>query len=59
MTKENKCAICDESILEENKKLKGTILKVKNENNENEFIYVCNNCQKKQDWIEVAKVKSA
>ncbi len=57
MTK--KCAICSEKIEEEYGKLKGTIIKVKDENKKNEFIYVCSYCQKKENWIEQAKVKSA
>jgi hypothetical protein len=53
-----KCCICNEKIEEEYNKLKGTMLKVK-ENNKNNFIYVCNNCQKQKNWIEKAKVKAA
>jgi len=53
-----KCAICNNDIKEEYEKLKGTMLKVK-ENNKNKLIYVCSECQKKPDWIEKAEVKSA
>ncbi len=57
MTK--KCAICNQDLEEEFGKLDGTIIKVKDENNKNQLIYVCSNCQKQKDWIEKAKVKSA
>ena len=55
MTK--KCAICVKEIEEEYGKLQGTIVKVK-ENNKNQFIYVCSDCQKGENWIEKAKIKS-
>ena len=54
-----KCVLCSEKIQEEYGKLKGTLLKAKNENNKNEFIYVCSECQKQKEWIEKAKIKSA
>jgi len=53
-----KCVICNNEIEEENSKLQGTVLKVKNENNKNELIYVCSDCQKQEDWIEKAKIKA-
>jgi len=53
-----KCIICQEKIEEEYGKLKGTIIKVKEED-KNKFIHVCSNCQKQKDWIEKAKIKSA
>lgn len=52
-----KCAVCDSSIEEEFGKLKGTIVKVK-EDNKNQHIFVCSDCQKKEGWIEKAKIKS-
>ncbi|MBR9706486.1 hypothetical protein GOV14_05605 [Candidatus Pacearchaeota archaeon] len=52
-----KCAICKEAIEEEFGKLKGTIIKAKNEKGINDFIPVCNQCQKKEKWIEEAKIK--
>ena len=55
----NKCVLCNEKIEEENGKLKGTIVKVTDENKKNQFIYVCSGCQKKDDWINEAKVKGA
>lgn len=57
MTK--KCVICSEKINEENGKLKGTMIKVKNLEGKNELIYVCSECQKKDNWIEKAKIVSA
>ena len=57
MTK--KCAICNEKIEEEYGKLKGTMLRVKNEKGKKEFVYVCSSCQKLDNWIEKANVKSA
>ena len=54
-----KCILCNGKISEEFGKLKGTILKAKDENNKNQFIYVCSLCQKKDNWIEEAKVKGA
>lgn len=57
MTK--KCTLCNEVIDEESGKLKGTIIKAKDENNKNSFIFVCSSCQKKPDYIEKAKIKAA
>jgi len=54
-----KCANCKENIEEEYGKLQGTVIKVKDENNKNQLIYVCSICQKQKDWIEKAKIKSA
>jgi uncharacterized protein YlaI len=54
-----KCALCKNIIEEEFNKLKGTIIKAKDENNKNQHIYVCPDCQKKDSWIEKAKIKSA
>ena len=45
-----KCVLCAKEIEEEYGKLKGTILKVLEEN-KNKFIYVCSDCQKQKDWI--------
>jgi len=55
----NKCVICNEKIQEEFGKLKGTVLRVKNEKGVNELIYVCSGCQKEKDWVEKAKIKGA
>ena len=54
-----KCVSCDEMIEEEHGKLKGTLLRVRNEGNKNEFIPVCSECQKKPDWQNSAKIKGA
>lgn len=53
-----KCAICSEELEEQDGKLIGTMLKTI-ENKKNILIYVCNNCQKNQDWIERAKIRAA
>ena len=53
-----KCVICGKEIEEEYGKLKGSVIKVL-EDNKNRFVYVCSTCQKKKDWIETAKIKSA
>lgn len=53
------CAICNEKIEEEYEKLKGTIVKAKDENNKNQLIFVCSNCQKQEGWIDKAKIKAA
>ena len=54
-----KCEICSEEIEEECGKLNGTIIKTKDEKKKIQFIYVCSNCQKKDKWIEIAKIKGA
>ncbi len=54
-----KCALCNNVIEEDSGKLKGTIVKAKDENNKNQLIYVCSDCQKKEGWIDKAKIKSA
>ena len=53
-----KCSICNSEINEEFGKIKGTLLKIK-EAGQNMFIGVCSECQKQDDWIEKAKIKSA
>lgn len=54
-----KCVICNSEINEDYGKLNGTILRVVNENKKKEFIFVCSDCQKKENWIEKAKIKGA
>lgn len=54
-----KCALCNEKIKEEFGKLNGTILKSSDENKKSYFIYVCSDCQKKENWLEKAKVRTA
>lgn len=53
-----KCVLCNNRIAEEHGKLEGTIVKVRDESNKNQFIYVCSDCQKEKGWIEKAKIKS-
>ena len=53
-----KCVICESGIEEEYGKLQGTIVKVKDENNQNNFIHVCSGCQKEEDWVEKARKNS-
>ena len=48
-----------EKIQEEYGKLKGTIIKSIDENKKNKLIYVCSDCQKKDNWIDNAKIKGA
>lgn len=54
-----KCAICNQVIEEDYGKLKGSILRVKDEKKKNQLIYACSDCQKKEDWIEKAKIRAA
>lgn len=53
-----KCVLCYNGITEEYGKLDGTIVKAKGEDNKNQFIYVCSNCQKEKEWLEKAKIKA-
>jgi len=53
------CVICNEKIFEEFSKLLGTLIKAKNEKGSIDLIPVCSNCQKKDDWINTAKIKGA
>lgn len=52
-----KCILCDEGIEEYYGKLKGTMIKAKNELGINEFIHVCSGCQKIDNWYETALIK--
>jgi len=54
-----KCILCNEKINEEYGKLKGTLIKAKNEKGVNEITHVCSHCQKKDDWRDNALVKGA
>ena len=54
-----RCVICKEDIFEDGGKLKGTIIKVLDENKKRSLILVCSYCQKKPGWIEKAKIKGA
>ena len=55
---EKKCAVCDKNIEENNGKLEGTMIKVK-DNGKNHLIYVCSKCEKEEDYIERAVVRAA
>ncbi|MBT4165562.1 hypothetical protein HOE04_00810 [archaeon] len=59
MVATKKCILCNEKIEEEYGKLKGTIIKVKDENKKIQFIPVCSTCQKQSDHIDNAKIKAA
>ena len=54
-----KCVLCSNVMPEEFGKMKGTIIKVRNEKGERQFIRVCSECQKQDDWINKAKIKGA
>jgi hypothetical protein len=54
MSKEKKCKLCENEIVEEYGKLAGTVVK-KKVDDKNELVYVCSTCQKQKDWIEKAK----
>jgi len=53
------CAICNKNIKEENGKLQGTLIKVRDEKGKKQFIYVCSKCEKDKDYIERAVVRAA
>ena len=54
-----KCACCGKAIEEEFGKLKGSLIKVKNEKGKKEFVYACSDCEKDEKWIERAVVRAA
>ena len=54
-----KCVICKQKIETNYGKIKGSIIKAVNEDKKNYFIYVCSDCQKKDDWFEKAMVRGA
>ena len=53
-----KCASCDGKIYEDSGKLKGAIIKVKDESGKKTFVYVCSDCEKDKEWIERAVVRA-
>lgn len=53
-----KCILCDEKIYEEYNKLQGSIINVRDEKGEKMKIFVCSDCQKKDSWVDNAKIKS-
>lgn len=52
-----RCILCEDEVEEQHGKLNGTIIKAKNLDNKNDFLFVCSSCQKDDTWIEKAKVK--
>jgi hypothetical protein len=52
-----RCVLCDEDVAGEHGKLRGTIVRAKNLESKNEFLYVCSSCQRQEAWVEKAKVK--
>ncbi len=54
-----KCVLCNEKIEEEFGKLRGTVVKSLDESGKNKLIYVCSDCQKKDGWMDDAKIKGA
>ena len=59
MVSKKKCIFCDEDIDEDSEKLSGTVVKATDEHKKNQFIYVCSDCQRKENWIEKSKIKGA
>lgn len=53
------CILCNESIEEDFGKLNGTMVKIKDDSNKSQFVHICSGCQKQNNWLERAKVKSA
>ena len=56
---DEKCVLCGEGIEENYGKLKGTVIKSKNEEGINELIHVCNGCQKIDGWLDEATIRGA
>tara|TARA_Y100000310_G_scaffold290626_1_gene317976 strand:- start:1520 stop:1690 length:171 start_codon:yes stop_codon:yes gene_type:complete len=54
-----KCVICNRPMHEDFGKIDGAMIKVKNELGKKQFIRVCSDCQKQENWIEKAKIKGA
>ena len=53
-----KCACCNGKVEEEFGKLKGSLVKVMNEEGKKQIIYVCSDCEKEKNWIEKAVVRA-
>ncbi|MDP3027482.1 MAG: hypothetical protein Q8N63_07265 [Nanoarchaeota archaeon] len=53
-----KCAICRNIIAVIDKKIEGTMLKVKELCGKMGCIYVCSECMKTPGWIEKAKIRA-
>jgi len=54
-----RCAVCKKNIKEEDGKLQGTLINVRDEKGKRQFVYVCSECEKKKDYIERAVVRAA
>ena len=53
-----KCAICRNIIAVIDRKIEGTMLKVKELCGKMGCIYVCSECMKTPGWIEKAKIRA-
>ena len=53
-----RCAICKQIIVVMDKKIAGTMLKVKELCGKMGLIYVCSECMKTDGWIEKAKIRA-
>ena len=53
-----RCAICKNIITVIDRKIEGTMLKVKELCGKMGCIYVCSECMKTEGWIEKAKIKA-
>jgi hypothetical protein len=55
----DKCCLCNEEILEDFGKIKGTMIKIV-EDKKKRLVYVCSACMKKdKDYLAKAKLKEA
>jgi hypothetical protein len=54
-----KCVLCEEEIDENYGKLKGTVIRSKDEKGEILLIHVCKYCQRKEGWEEEALIRGA
>lgn len=53
------CVLCQEGIDENYGKLKGTVIKSKDETGASQLIHVCTGCQKIDGWYEEALIRGA
>lgn len=56
---EVKCVLCEDVIGENYGKLKGTVIKSKDENGDQLLIPVCKYCQRIEGWEEEALIRGA
>ncbi|MDD5192115.1 MAG: hypothetical protein PHH54_01190 [Candidatus Nanoarchaeia archaeon] len=52
-----RCVICKRIITVLDRKIEGTMLRVKELCGKMGFIYVCSECMKADGWVEKAKIK--